>query len=156
MWWVHIRSLFTAHCHLCQLLEPKNPNLVRWEEAWMELKHSLLLAGTSVSRANVAPKWLRVCGRGGFAPSSSESVQWMVAFTSVGWGPVQAATTAWPFAGISVSSHSISETKGKVFKLDLKNKRMPNVTALQLPAAKSCWLWLFFYKWARGHRPHEL
>ena len=71
---------------------------------------------------------LRVCGRGGFAPSSSESVRWMLSFTAVVRGPVQAATVTCPLTGILVPSHSVSETRGKVFKLDLENKEIQRNT----------------------------
>lgn len=36
---------------------------------------------------------------------------------------MQAATVTCPLTGIVVPSHSVNETRGKVFKLDLKTKR---------------------------------
>lgn len=55
----------------------------------------------------------------------------MLGFNAVVRGPVQAATMTCPFTGILVPSHSVSETRGKVFKLDLK-KEERLLIALQL------------------------
>ena len=98
---------------------------------------------------------LQVCGRGGFAPSSSESVRWMLSFTAVVWGPVQAATMTCPFTGIVVPSHSVSETRGKVFKLDLKNKDIKKCYCLlhwlQPSKSQTCWIRLCSIKRTRAY-----
>lgn len=102
-------------------------------------------------RCHKARLLLLVCGRGGFAPSSPESVRWMLSLTAVVWGPAQAATVTRPFVGILVPSHSVSETRRKVFKLDLENKKR-NITAsvaLQLSTAPTCWH-LRFVWWTRA------
>lgn len=62
----------------------------------------------------------RVCANGGFAPSSAESL--LLTFTSIGRGPARAAAGTCPFPGILAPSQSISQTRGKVFKLDLKTQ----------------------------------
>lgn len=74
--------------------------------------------------------WLLQVGRrGGFAPSSSESVRWTLSFTAVVRGSVKAPSMTCPFTGILVPSHSVSQTRGKVFKLGLKNKEIKNTPA---------------------------
>lgn len=65
---------------------------------------------------------LRVCRGGGLAPSSSESVRWMLALCAAAWGPVQAATMTFPLTVILLPSHSVGHTRGKVFKLNLKGR----------------------------------
>lgn len=61
----------------------------------------------------------------------------MLSFAAVVRGPVQAATVTCPFTGILVPSHSVGETRGKVFKLDLKNKKTRNIIAGCVAALKS-------------------
>lgn len=63
---------------------------------------------------------LRFCRRVGCA-ASSVSVRWMRGFTAGPWRPLGATTVTSPFTGILVPFHS--QTKGKVFKLDLKNRK---------------------------------
>lgn len=65
--------------------------------------------------------WLqRFCRRIGCA-ASSVSVRWMRGFAAGPWRPRGATTVTSPFTGILVPFHS--QTKGKVFKLDLKNRK---------------------------------
>lgn len=63
---------------------------------------------------------LRFCRRAGCA-ASSVCVRWMRGLTVGPWGPLGASTVTSPFTGILVPFHS--QTKGKVFKLDLKNRK---------------------------------
>lgn len=47
----------------------------------------------------------------------------MLTCAAVVRGPVRATTVTCPFTGILVPSHGVGETRGKVFKLDLKIKK---------------------------------
>lgn len=87
---------------------------------------------------------LRFCRRVGCA-ASSVSVRWMRGFTAGPWRPLGATTLTSPFTGILVPFHS--QTKGKVFKLDLKNRKYIYIHIGLYRCLHAC---------AHTHRPHMM